>query len=261
MRNETTQKKRSPVRFLVPGLLALAGALFAFAMRGYTYLGYACFGLALFTFFWCLLRANGRRYLLILLVLALAVFAFFEAPVLQGLSGTEDAEAGVQSEPVGAIIILGAGLNGNQPTRNLTWRLETAADFAKLHPEAYVICSGGQGADEIVSEASAMAGWLQAHGISQKRILLEEQSTSTMENLTFSYQLWQSVQNSKGEDAPDRIVVVSSEYHMARIESMLEKLKIEHATTLPARTRLPLLRVSMCIREAFGMAQYRILGK
>jgi len=46
-----------------------------------------------------------------------------------------------------------------------------------------VITSGGRGADEARSEASAMAEYLVDHGIPAERILLEDQSTTTLENL------------------------------------------------------------------------------
>ena len=63
---------------------------------------------------------------------------------------------------------------------------QTTLDYLQANPASVVIVSGGQGAYETVSEASAMALWLTKKGVDSSRIYLEDRSTDTQENLIFS---------------------------------------------------------------------------
>ena len=58
--------------------------------------------------------------------------------------------------PEGAtVVVLGAALRGEQPSRMLAERLKTAATYLRDHPESSCVVSGGQNDDEIISEAEA----------------------------------------------------------------------------------------------------------
>lgn len=84
------------------------------------------------------------------------------------------------------IIVLGAQVRGKKITDSLRRRLDTAVCYLKKNKETKVIVSGGQGAGEEITEAEAMAEYLIKQGISKDRIRMEDQSTSTRENLRFS---------------------------------------------------------------------------
>ena len=54
--------------------------------------------------------------------------------------------------PEGAtVVVLGAALRGEQPSRMLAERLKTAATYLRDHPESSCVVSGGQNDDEIIS--------------------------------------------------------------------------------------------------------------
>lgn len=94
------------------------------------------------------------------------------------------------AEPKGQyVIILGAQVRGNVPSLVLDARIRKAAEYLKDNPEAIAVASGGQGTGENVSEAEAIRQGLIRYGISEDRILLEDQSTSTLENIRFSKQV------------------------------------------------------------------------
>lgn len=89
--------------------------------------------------------------------------------------------------PEGAtVVVLGAALRGEQPSRMLAERLKTAATYLRDHPESSCVVSGGQNDDEIISEAEAMKRYLVGLGIEESRIYLEDRSTNTEENLRMS---------------------------------------------------------------------------
>ena len=86
-------------------------------------------------------------------------------------------------------IILGAKVNGEIPSLSLQYRLDAALDYAKENPHVYLILSGGQGAGEHISEAKAMKRFLVENGIQEERLLIEDMSTSTYENLLYSIEM------------------------------------------------------------------------
>ena len=74
-----------------------------------------------------------------------------------------------------AIIVLGAGIRGEQVTRILANRLNTAIEYHKKNPSAKIIVTGdqGQGRREFIPESLAMKRYLIAIGIPEE-IIFEE---------------------------------------------------------------------------------------
>lgn len=90
------------------------------------------------------------------------------------------------------VIILGSKINsdGTIPPL-LKGRVDKAIDFGNKQYEAtkkkiVYIPSGGKGNDEVISEAEAIKKYLIEKGISEKQIIIEDKSTSTIENMKFS---------------------------------------------------------------------------
>lgn len=94
------------------------------------------------------------------------------------------------------LIVLGAKVNGDQPSLTLRQRIEAAAEYLRRNPNTIVIASGGKGSDEDRSEAQCIYEQLVSLGIEPERILLEDQSTSTEENMRFSAEL---IQRNRGQ--------------------------------------------------------------
>ncbi len=92
------------------------------------------------------------------------------------------------SRPYNAVIVLGSGLNADGSVSNtLKKRLDKCIEIDD--GETPIIVSGGQGPDEITSEAYAMSQYLITNGISQDRIILEDKSSTTKENFLFSKEI------------------------------------------------------------------------
>lgn len=113
-------------------------------------------------------------------------------------------------------IILGAKVNGTRPSLSLKARLDVAVTYLNQYPDCKVIVSGGQGVDEGISEAQCMSEYLMEHGILAERILLEDQSTNTQENLEFSKKFC-DIEN-------DRIVIISNDFHIFRSGLIAKKM-------------------------------------
>ncbi len=120
------------------------------------------------------------------------------------------------------VIIHGAGLlNGREVSKLLADRMDKAISvYEKCKVKPILIPSGGQGADEDISEAEAMAAYLREHGIPEEHIIPEDRSTTTMENLANSKVIIDSRQGK-------RIALVSSNYHVYRCLTYAKKIKIK----------------------------------
>lgn len=116
------------------------------------------------------------------------------------------------------LIVLGAGLiNGDTVSRLLGNRIDAAIKFAnkqvkKGRPAPKIVFSGGQGKDEKLSEASAMANYAIEHGWDKDLIILEDKSVNTLQNMQFSKAIIQK--DFGNEDA--YIKFFSNNYHIFR---------------------------------------------
>lgn len=106
------------------------------------------------------------------------------------------------------IIVLGAQVYENGPSAVLQYRLDTAVEYLNENPNTRCIVSGGQGENEPFSEAVGMAEYLIKQGVGAERILLEEQSANTAENIKYSKLL------IKEFDA--RVGIITNNFHVFR---------------------------------------------
>ena len=120
------------------------------------------------------------------------------------------------------IVALGAGLiDGLTPTKLLANRLDKAIRvFNKSVSSCYIVVSGGQGADEKVSEAEAMHTYLIDKGIKNHQIILEDKSVNTFENMRNSFEI------IKRRGGRMRIAVVTSNFHVYRALLLCQSLDI-----------------------------------
>ena len=113
-----------------------------------------------------------------------AVALFLIAELLILAPGLRDAPSGLD-----CIVVLGARVNGREPSGALRNRIEVAGEYLEANPDTIAVLSGGQGSDEEISEAQCMYEKLTARGIDPARLILEDKSTDTSENLRFSREL------------------------------------------------------------------------
>ena len=105
-------------------------------------------------------------------------------------------------------VVLGAGLTGSRVTPLLAARIEKGIELLDHNPKAALIMSGGQGPGEDIPEGRAMADYAIHRGVDADKIIVEDRSASTEENLLFSRELMQ-------KERP-RVIVVTTAYHVFR---------------------------------------------
>ncbi len=151
------------------------------------------------------------------------------------------------------LIVLGAALREDQPSTLLRGRLEAAYAYLTEHPDAVCIVSGGQGEDEICTEASVMSAYLIDKGIDPARIYMEENSTSTFENIRHSRELIEQY----GLNA--EVAIVTQEFHQFRAQQFAKRAGLTVSGAVTARTPWHLL-ASYWIRDFAGVCHMALLG-
>lgn len=196
---------------------------------------------------WAAGSAKGRlvrRIVLCSLIASMILFLAVEGMILSyGESDPPD-------EAVSAVIVLGAGVNGRTPSLTLHTRIEAAAAYLKAHPDVPAILSGGQGPGEDITEAQAMYTALTARGILAERLLLEENSTSTAENIAFSKALMTEHDISDG----GTIAIVTNDFHQYRAQ----RIAADNGLTvvgIPAELPWWWLNANYYVREFFALGK------
>lgn len=185
-----------------------------------------------------------RRIFVILVCIGMSIFLIVEGFIISGFS---------KSAPDGLdyLVVLGAQMKASGPSKALQYRLDAAIDYLAKNPDTYVIVSGGQGSDEHISEAQGMYDYLVSKEISPDRILKEDQSKNTFQNLTFSAEYLDMETDSVG--------VVSNNFHVFRAVKIAQKAGYRNVHGIAARGE-PFLQLNNMMREFLGVMKDFLVG-
>ncbi|WP_079509211.1 YdcF family protein [Mesobacillus jeotgali] len=147
------------------------------------------------------------------------------------------------------MIILGARVKGSRPSLALQFRIDYAAEYLKDNPQTIAIASGGKGPGEDFSEAEAIKKKLVEYGIEESRILLEDKSTNTYENIGFSKKLIPKEAKTG--------LLVTNDFHIYRAQMIAENEGLM-ISGLPAKTPIQAVFKSY-LREYLALTKYFII--
>ena len=148
------------------------------------------------------------------------------------------------------VIVLGAGIRGTTPTRPLRLRIQTAYDYMMNNHDTILIASGGQGSDEQISEAACIRNTLVEMGLDESRILIEDKSRDTIENIRNSYELI--------PDKGSEVGIVTNGFHIWRSVTIAQSEGYDHVSGVPAKTLMP-VGIHYVVREFFGYLKWKLL--
>ena len=195
-------------------------------------------------------KSSGKFRVFCRAVLVLFCAGVLWAAVLTGLM-IYGAGVGQASPPADAtVVVLGSKVSGTVPSADLRVRIETAAAYLKKHPQSKCVVSGGQGKGELVTEASVIREQLVKNGINASRILAEDTSVSTQENLSNSQAL------IKKNRLNPVMAIVTDDYHQYRSGKIAAGLRI---TSYPVCAPTPWYIFSSCYaRELLALTKFLI---
>ena len=174
--------------------------------------------------------ASGSRLQVMLHDLAAnlfaAVYLYFECMLIGAIVADVIAARYEPDLDKDFLIILGCGFRKDgTPSPLLRGRLDRALRFAEKQEAAtgkapIFVTSGGQGPDEVCSESACMKRYLLEQGIPEERILEEDRSTDTFENMKYSKaQIWKV--NPQG-----KVAFATTNYHVFRSGLYARRVKM-----------------------------------
>lgn len=188
-------------------------------------------------------QTGGRLVLSLLLVIAAGIIA------LVVIETCFMVRAATRRPPENTTaVVLGCSVKGTRPSTILKERMDAAYTYLLANPEAFCVLSGGQGEGEDISEAECMYRYLTGKGIAPERLILEDASTNTRENLALTCKLLEE----RGLEL--KVAVITSEFHAYRGEMFAETAGIE-SYSVPAQT-FWLYLPSYYVRELYGILYY-----
>lgn len=230
--------------FLIPAFLGIintgniAGLLFSAAALVLT-----AFSGKFFSFIhslWC--KAPGRIALIFVsLILAFGVgLAGFLTVKMIGAANNAP-------EKPSTVVVLGCHVKGTKPSLMLARRLDAAYEYMTENPDVMCVVTGGKGTGEDITEAEAMKTYLCEKGIEEERILMEDKSTNTEENLAFA----KVILEKNGIDGD--IVIVTDNFHQYRASLIAQKQGLS-SYSISCSTK-PELLPTYWVREWFALAK------
>lgn len=180
--------------------------------------------------------------------IVLAATGFLLFLVLEGLIVSKMCAKG--SKDLDYVIVLGAQVRGDVPSKALMRRIQKAEEYLKENPGTIAVLSGGKGNGENTSEAQAMYDCLVEAGIEKERLIKEDKSTSTVENLEFSAALI-------GKSG--RIGIISQNFHIYRALKLAEHQGYEDVYGIAAPSEL-IYQPHFMVREAFAIVKEKVTG-
>lgn len=149
------------------------------------------------------------------------------------------------------LIVLGAHVDGTRLTKALLERTRRALEYLEANPRTKAVLSGGKGNGEKISEARAMYDYLTANGIEGSRLILEDRSVNTKENLSFSL--------GKIGDLSVSVGVVTNNFHVFRGVAIGKKCGCRKIYPVPSRYRSWRLLIYIP-REILAVIKDKLVG-
>lgn len=142
--------------------------------------------------------------------------------VILGIAESVVYSVAVTSKPEksDAVMILGCKVHGNEASKLLKARILKGKELYEQGYGEYIIVSGGKASGEKISEAEVMKNILLENGVPKDKILIEDKSTNTAENILFS----KVIINEKNIR---NVVIVSNKSHLTRIKMVCDKKDVK----------------------------------
>ena len=164
------------------------------------------------------------------------LYLYFECMIIGTIIADSIAAKYVPERNKDFLIVLGCGIRKDgTPTPLLRGRVDLARKFRERQmretgKQAVFVLSGGQGPNEVQSEAASMRDYLIAQGVAQEDIIVEDQSESTAENMRYSKEKIDAV-NPDG-----KVAYFTTNYHVFRAGLKARRVKMR-AQGMGAKTK------------------------
>lgn len=236
------------ILFAIPAAACLFWAPVRFGSFFFGALAIGCAGEAIAVYQSPHARAARRIALLGRALFALFLVSFFAIQGIIFAGGQSDPEA----ENADYILVLGAQIYPDRPSAVLQSRLDTAKAYLDRNPDASAILCGGQGSNEVMPEAWMMRDYLIAQGIDESRLLIEDESSNTIQNIANARDAYLS--------AGDTTAVISNDFHLSRARRLMASAGLD-PYGVPAPTPYFSIRIILHLREYCSILGLMVSGR
>ncbi|WFD08898.1 YdcF family protein [Tepidibacter hydrothermalis] len=184
----------------------------------------------------------------IIALILISSFIMIEGLII--INGQENKEYDVDY-----LVVLGSGLWGDVLSPTLLGRMNTALEFIENNPNTKIVVCGGQGRGENMPEAEAMRDYLVLNGVDESKIIQEDKSTSTLENLKFAKNILEELDGKKNH----KIMIVTNEFHLFRSKFIAKRLGFT-PYGMPSKT-ITSIAPKYFIREYFAVIKSFIFDR
>lgn len=178
------------------------------------------FGYSIWKSFWKKVPRLVKGICIAVVAVGFTAFFIVEGCIISQMN--EKGEAGLDY-----IIVLGAQVRESGPSAALKYRLDEAVEYLEDNPKTICIVSGGQGANEPYSEAEGMAQYLKEQGIDASRILLEDKSLNTEQNMEYSKALIKDGAS---------VGIITNDFHLFRAKQIARKYGLDNICGIAAKS-------------------------
>lgn len=168
------------------------------------------------------------------------IFCYFECMLFSTVVCAVQATRYRIREPMDYLMILGCAIRSDgTPTPLLRARIDRAIAFDREQNTAFgkkakFVPSGGQGSDEVVSEAECMKRYLMEQGVEEERILKEDRSVNTYQNMAFSKKV---IEDDAADLSGVNVAFSTTNYHVFRGYTLADEIGMK-VKGLSAKTKL-----------------------
>lgn len=186
------------------------------------------------------IKLLNKKITCIFLVAVLICTSLFATTLLLVVNQTKS-----QALPNQALVVLGCKVDGEKASLQLYKRAMAGVEYMQANPDSKAVLCGGMGNGESISEAECIRRIMLDNGIDESRLLLEDKSTSTEENLQLARIILED------NNIPLDVAISTSDYHCYRAKLIARRLGI-NATTIPSYADR-FSRPTFYTREVFGV--------
>lgn len=187
---------------------------------------------------WVKIPKMFRRIIMCIALVFACFFIIIESLIIKEFAKEEKKDLDV-------IIVLGAQVYEDSPSTVLKYRLDKAIEYLDENENTICIVSGGQGYNEVHPEAMIMQKYMIEKGIKEDKILIEDKSKNTEENIKNSMQYI---------DSKKSVGIVTNNFHMYRALQVAKNVGLKNVYGVVAKSDYITLPNNL-LREFFAVVK------
>ncbi|WP_035783487.1 YdcF family protein [Butyrivibrio sp. MC2021] len=155
------------------------------------------------------------------------------------------------------VIVLGAQMRSTGPSVIYKYRLQKTKEYLDSNPETICITTGGQGFNESMSEGEGGRDYLVSLGVDPERILVENRSLDTVQNIENAMEI---IRSGSSDDNELKIGIITNGFHVFRGVHIAKRITDAKVCGIAAYMQFRFIPNNM-VRECFGILRDFFAGK